>query len=83
MAEIIDGSSLISSVTSLFSQAIAAAYPEISVTPAEALVRDGVVYLSEIGCSEHQHQDEARLPVQCCYGTVQEAAGSTGKGECP
>lgn len=44
MADIVDGTSLISSVTSLFSKAIAAAYPEISVTPAETLVRDGIVF---------------------------------------
>ena len=44
MAEIVDGTSLISSVISLFSQAIAAAYPEIVVTPAETLVRDDIMY---------------------------------------
>ena len=38
MAEIVEGMSLISSVTLLFSKAIAAAFPEIVITPAETLV---------------------------------------------
>ena len=84
MAEIAEGTSLISSVTSLFSKAIATAFPEITVAPAETLVCHFLrAYCSFVGGSEHQHQDEARLPVQCGYGTVQEAPGPAWKGECP
>ena len=76
MTEIAEGSSLISIVTGLFTKAIRDSFPDLEIAPNDCLVASRSCF-SRVDFAKHEREDEARLSVQFCHGSYEEASGSS------